>query len=72
MAKLLVKTRPKLHLKFVQIEKGKEALRLELAKKALHSTLRAALLFWKLLSSAKLQEFSFAIAPPAIGSWQTK
>jgi hypothetical protein len=54
MAELLVKIEPKLYRKYVQIEKGKEVLYVEL-KKALYGTLRAALLFWKKLS-AVLQE----------------
>ena len=59
MAELLVKLDPKLYRKYVQIEKGKQVLYVEL-KKALYGTLRAALLFWKKLS-AKLQEWGFVI-----------
>jgi hypothetical protein len=61
MAELLVKIDPKLYRKYVQIEKGKQILYVEL-KKALYGTLRAALLFWKKLS-AVLQEWGFEINP---------
>jgi hypothetical protein len=61
MAELLVKLDPKMYRKYVQIEKGKQILYVEL-KKALYGTLRAALLFWKKLS-AKLQGWGFVINP---------
>jgi hypothetical protein len=61
MAELLIKLEPKLYRKFVQIEKGKPVLYVEL-KKALYGTLRAALLFWKKLS-AQLQEWGFEVNP---------
>jgi hypothetical protein len=61
MAELQVKLEPKLYRKYIQIEKGKQVLYVEV-KKALHGTLRAALLFWKKLST-KLQELGFEINP---------
>jgi hypothetical protein len=54
MAELLVKLDPKLYRKYVTIEKGKTVLYVEL-KKALYGTLKAALLFWKMLT-AQLKE----------------
>ena len=61
MAELLVKLDPKLYRKFVQVEKGKNVLYVEL-KKALYGRLKAALLFWKKLS-AQLQEWGFVLNP---------
>jgi hypothetical protein len=61
MAELLVKLDPKLYRKFVQVEKGKNVLYVEL-KKTLYGTLKAALLFWKKLS-AQLQEWGFVLNP---------
>ena len=46
---------------FVQIEKGREVLYVEL-KKALYGTLKAALLFWKRLSS-QLMKWGFELNP---------
>jgi hypothetical protein len=61
MAELLVKLDPKLYQKYVQTINGKQVLYAEL-KKALYSTIRAALLFWKLLTS-KLVAMGFEINP---------
>jgi hypothetical protein len=61
MAELLVKLDPKLYRKYVQVERGKNVLYVEL-KKALYGTLKAALLFWKKLSS-QLEEWGFVINP---------
>jgi hypothetical protein len=61
MAELLVKLDPKLYRKFVQIEKGKSVLYVEL-KKDLYGTLKAALLFWKKLST-QLEEWGFVLNP---------
>jgi hypothetical protein len=49
IAKMLVRMDPKLYQKYVRDENGKTVLYVELLK-ALYGTLRAALLFWKLLS----------------------
>jgi hypothetical protein len=48
MAEMLVKLDPKLYRKYVKNENGKSVLYVELLK-ALYGTLKAALLFWKLL-----------------------
>lgn len=61
MAELLVKLDPGLYRKYVQIENGKPALYVEL-RKALYGTLRAALLFWRLLSK-QLMTWGFKISP---------
>ena len=61
MDELLVRLDPKLYRKYVQLEKGKLVLYVEL-KKALYGTLRASLLFWKKLS-AKLVKWGFKINP---------
>ena len=61
MAELLVRLDPKLYRKYVKTEHGKSVLYVELLK-ALYGTLKAALLFWKLLSS-KLVEWGFEINP---------
>jgi len=61
MAELLVRLDPKLYRKYIQVEKGRNVLYVEL-KKALYGTLRAALLFWRLLT-AKLKEWGFEINP---------
>jgi hypothetical protein len=61
MAEMLVKMDPKLYRKFVKNENGKTVLYVELLK-ALYGTMRAALLFWKLLSR-KLVEWGFEINP---------
>ena len=49
MAELPIKMDPKLYRKYVRNERGKTVLYVELLK-ALYGTLRAALLFWELLS----------------------
>jgi hypothetical protein len=61
MEELLVMIDPKLYRKHVQIKKGKHILYVEL-RKALYGTLRAALLFWKLLSK-HLQSWGFEVNP---------
>jgi Reverse transcriptase (RNA-dependent DNA polymerase) len=61
MAELLVKLDPKLYRKYVQTINGKSVLYVEL-KKALYGTMRAALLFWRLLTS-KLVAMGFKINP---------
>jgi hypothetical protein len=61
IAEMLVRIDPKLYRKYVKNENGKTVLYVEL-RKALYGTLKAALLFWKLLSS-KLVEWGFIINP---------
>jgi hypothetical protein len=61
IAKMLVRMDPKLYLKYVRDENGKAVLYVELLN-ALYGTLRAALLFWKLLSS-KLILWGITINP---------
>ena len=61
MAELLVKLDPKMYRKHVQTEGGKTVLYVEL-RKALYGTLRAALLFWRMLTN-KLKEWGFVINP---------
>jgi hypothetical protein len=61
MAEMLVKLDPKPCRKCVKDENGKTVVHVELLK-ALHGTLKAALLFWKLLSS-KLTSWGFEINP---------
>lgn len=61
MAELLTKVDPKLYRKYIQIENGKKVLYAEL-KKALYGTLKAALLFWKLLTK-QLLEWGYTINP---------
>jgi hypothetical protein len=61
IAEMLVKMDPKLYRKYVRNEHGKTVLYVELLK-ALYGTLRAALLFWKLLSG-KLVSWGFEINP---------
>ena len=61
IAEILVRMDPKLYRKYVKDENGKTVLYMELLK-ALYGTLRAALLFWKLLSS-KLVLWGFVINP---------
>ena len=61
IAEMLVKMDPKLYRKYVKDENGKTVLYVELLK-ALYGTLRAALLFWKLLSG-KLVQWGFVINP---------
>jgi hypothetical protein len=61
IAEMLVKLDPKLYRKYVRDENGKSVLYVELLK-ALYGTLKAALLFWKLLSK-KLISWGFVINP---------
>jgi hypothetical protein len=61
ISKMLVRMDPKLYRKYVRDEKGKAVLYVELLKE-LYGTLRASLLFWKLLSS-KLVLWGFTINP---------
>jgi hypothetical protein len=61
IAEMLVKLDPKLYRKYVKDENGKSVLYVELLK-ALYGTLKAALLFWKLLSG-KLVSWGFVINP---------
>ena len=61
IAEMLVKMDPKLYRKYIKDEHGKPVLYVELLK-ALYGTMRAALLFWKLLSS-KLVLWGFEINP---------
>ena len=61
MAELLMKLDPKLYRPYLVTENNKKVLYVEL-KKALYGTIRAALLFWKLLTS-KLEEWGFKINP---------
>ena len=61
IAEMLVKLDPKLYRKYVRDERGKPVLYVELLK-ALYGTLKAALLFWKLLSE-KLVSWGFVINP---------
>eukprot|EP00957_Ditylum_brightwellii_P186932 14235439-Ditylum_brightwellii.AAC.1 len=61
MAKLLTKLDPKMYRQYLRSKKGKPVLYIQL-KKALYGTLKAALLFWKNLSSC-LQEWGFEISP---------
>ena len=61
MAELLINMDPKLYWQYVRNKRGKTVLYVELLK-ALYGTLRAALLFWKLLSK-KLVEWGFEINP---------
>ena len=61
MAEMLARLDPKLYRKYGRDENGKPVLYVQLLK-ALYGTLRAALLFWKLLSS-KLVSWGFIINP---------
>jgi hypothetical protein len=58
---MLVRMDPKLYWKYIRDENGKAVLYVELLK-VIYRTLRAALLFWKLLSS-KLILWGFKINP---------
>jgi hypothetical protein len=62
MAKLLVLIDPKLYRKHVRIEKGKQILYVELRKARLYGTLRALLLFWRLLTK-RLKSWGFEANP---------
>jgi hypothetical protein len=61
IAEMLVRMDPKLYRKYVRDENGKAVLYVEIMK-ALYGRLRAALPFWKLLSS-KLVLWGFTINP---------
>jgi hypothetical protein len=61
MAELLVMIDPKLYCKHIRIEKGKQILYVEL-RKALYSTLRASLLFLRLLTK-RLKSWGFEVNP---------
>ena len=61
LAKLLTKCDPKLYRQYVITENNKPVLYVELIK-ALYGTLRAALIFWRKLTS-KLVEWGFTINP---------
>jgi hypothetical protein len=61
MAELFARLDPKLYRKYIRTEGGKTVLYVELLK-ALYGTIRAALLFWRMLS-AKLVELGFVINP---------
>ena len=61
MAELLVMLDPKLYRKYVKVEGGKPVLYAKL-RKALYGTLKAALLFWKLLSK-NLKKWGFVANP---------
>ncbi|GAX21402.1 hypothetical protein FisN_28Lu124 [Fistulifera solaris] len=61
MAELLAKTDPKCYTKFLTEERGKKVLYVRLSK-ALYGTLRAALLFWRLLVK-KLKRMGFELNP---------
>ena len=61
LAELLTKCEPKLYRQYVVTENGKPVLYVELVK-ALYGTLRAALIFWRKLTS-KLVEWGFTINP---------
>ena len=61
MVELLVRIDSNMYKQYVQLEKGKPVLYVEL-RKALYGTLKAALLFWKKLSST-LQEWGFKANP---------
>jgi len=61
MAELLTQVDPKLYRKFIQDEHGKPVLYVKL-RKAIYGTLKAALLFWTLLSDI-IKEMGFTINP---------
>jgi hypothetical protein len=61
IAEMLVRLDPKMYRQYIKDENGKTVLYVELLK-ALYGTMRAALLFWKLLSS-KLVLWGFEINP---------
>ena len=72
MAELLVEISPKTYNKFGKYINGKLVIYV-LLKNALYDTLKAALLFWKKLSS-QLQEWGFKINPydPCVASRMIK
>ena len=57
MAELFSKLDPTLYRKYIRVDNGKSVLHVELLK-ALYGTLRASLLFWRMLS-AQLIEWGF-------------
>eukprot|EP00957_Ditylum_brightwellii_P108722 8293936-Ditylum_brightwellii.AAC.2 len=61
MEELLTKLDPKLYRQYIRSKNGRSVLYIQL-KKAIYGTLKAALLFWKNLSSC-LQEWGFEINP---------
>ena len=61
LAKLMVKTNPKMYRQYVILEKGKSVLYLRL-QKALYGMMKSALLFYRKLVS-ELQEMGFTINP---------
>jgi hypothetical protein len=61
MAELLVMADPKLYRKYIKVENGKPVLYAKL-RKAIYGTLKAALLFWKLLSKT-LKKWGFIVNP---------
>jgi hypothetical protein len=61
IAEMLVRMDPKMYRKYIKDEHGKTVMYVELLK-ALYGTMRAALLFWKLLSG-KLVSWGFEINP---------
>jgi hypothetical protein len=61
MAELLVCLDPKLYQKYVFIENGMTVLYIKL-QKALYSTLKAALLFWRKLTK-QLKEWGYKVNP---------
>ena len=61
MAELLVRCEPKLYRKYIRVEGGKTVLYVEL-RKALYGTLKAALLFWELMSGT-LEKWGFECNP---------
>ena len=61
IAEMLVKLDPAMYQKYVKDHNGKSVLYVELIK-ALYGTLKAAMLFWKLLTS-KLTSWGFVINP---------
>jgi hypothetical protein len=61
MAELLTQIDAKLYRKFIRDKQGKPALYVKL-KKAIYGTLKAALLFWRLLTDV-IQDMGFKINP---------
>lgn len=61
LVELLVMVDPKLYRKYIKMENGEPILYAK-QRKALYGTLKAALLFWELLSST-LQKWGFKVNP---------
>ncbi len=61
LAELMVKTDPKIHQKYVTIEKGRQVLYLRL-QKALYGMIKSTLLFYRKLIK-ELKEMGFEINP---------